>query len=310
VPNAVTPSNVTSRNHTQNVLKTGGGNYMVMEDQEGIENVTIYTPVGTTQLVMGKNGLFSVRAPPTAQQGGAQPEAAEFTYFVSSEGTAGFNVGGDWWQTVRGNYLVDIGENVVTHYGGTQTFRVDQASTEYYNGYRKTEMHASYFQTVEPDGEQHVKGDWTHKVTGTNMSEYGTWASTVANTWKTHAGGSITIASDASISVSAPGGQISLISPSVTVRGASVKVESPDFTETFSTAHSVGIETFDGAAFATSAVAALKLDYASTGIEYMAIKIEKTGAHAINEGTKLDGTALAIANGAVRFFSAGLVKLG
>ncbi len=45
----------------------------------------------------------------------------------------------------------------------------------------------------------------------------------------------------------------------------------------------------------------------STGQSFAAndrVRMSETGAHAIGEGTKLDGTSLAIANGAVRLFIA------
>src|SRR5438552_2781683 len=54
VPNAVQPSNVTSRNHTQNVLRTGGNNFIVMDDEAEAEFIDMSTPGGSTHQYMGK----------------------------------------------------------------------------------------------------------------------------------------------------------------------------------------------------------------------------------------------------------------
>src|SRR4029077_9582783 len=44
VPNALTPSPVTSANHTTNVIQTGGRNRIELEDSAGQERITISSP--------------------------------------------------------------------------------------------------------------------------------------------------------------------------------------------------------------------------------------------------------------------------
>lgn len=314
VPNAVTPSNVTSRNHTQNVLKTGGGNYMVMEDIEGIQSVKTYSPVCDTTVQMGApvSRVFSDFGDEHAQE-------VPINYDVATAGNAGFWVGGGWWEDVGKNKNVYVRGPVTIGYQTTHKLKIGGMSDETYDGGVNQEIRKGLTQLVIGDGTQIIMDNWTHEVTAMNKGHYGQWTVDVDGAWKTTAGGNVNVVSTGgNIAINSTAGEvtvtspssINLTSPAVTVRGASVKVDSPDFTETFGKANSVGIETFDGAAIAISAVAAVKLDYVSTGIEYMGVKVEKTGAHAIDEGTKLDGTALAIARGAVRVFSAGLVKLG
>jgi len=53
VPNPVTPSPVTSANHTLNVIQTGGSNRLEIEDQQGSERITLSTPYSNTFLLMG-----------------------------------------------------------------------------------------------------------------------------------------------------------------------------------------------------------------------------------------------------------------
>ncbi len=53
VPNAVTPSPVTSGNHTKNVIQTGGRNVIEMEDLAGSERMLLSTPHKGTYIRMG-----------------------------------------------------------------------------------------------------------------------------------------------------------------------------------------------------------------------------------------------------------------
>ncbi|MDI1445067.1 type VI secretion system tip protein TssI/VgrG [Polyangium sp. 6x1] len=53
VPNALTPSPVTSGNHTKNVIQTGGRNRLELEDKSGQQRVTLSTPYSNTYIRMG-----------------------------------------------------------------------------------------------------------------------------------------------------------------------------------------------------------------------------------------------------------------
>ncbi|EYF00212.1 type VI secretion system Vgr family protein [Chondromyces apiculatus] len=53
VPNAVTPSPVTSGNHTKNVIQTGGRNRLELEDLSGQQRVTMSTPHENSYIRMG-----------------------------------------------------------------------------------------------------------------------------------------------------------------------------------------------------------------------------------------------------------------
>lgn len=54
VPNALNPSVVTSDNHTQNVIQTGGRTRIELEDQDGQQHVYMYTPTEDTYLHIGE----------------------------------------------------------------------------------------------------------------------------------------------------------------------------------------------------------------------------------------------------------------
>lgn len=53
VPNALTPSPVSSTNHTTNVIQTGGRNRLELEDKEGMQRITMSTPVQNTYVRLG-----------------------------------------------------------------------------------------------------------------------------------------------------------------------------------------------------------------------------------------------------------------
>ncbi|MDC0742510.1 type VI secretion system Vgr family protein [Polyangium mundeleinium] len=53
VPNALTPSPVTSGNHTKNVIQTGGRNRWELEDKAGQQRITMSTPYANTYIRMG-----------------------------------------------------------------------------------------------------------------------------------------------------------------------------------------------------------------------------------------------------------------
>jgi type VI secretion system VgrG family protein len=52
-PNPVTTSPVVQQNQTQNVLRTGSANEMVIEDEHGIERIRIHTPKDNTTIQLG-----------------------------------------------------------------------------------------------------------------------------------------------------------------------------------------------------------------------------------------------------------------
>jgi type VI secretion system secreted protein VgrG len=53
VPNALTPSPVTSGNHTKNVIQTGGRNRLELEDLAGQQRITMSTPYANSYVRMG-----------------------------------------------------------------------------------------------------------------------------------------------------------------------------------------------------------------------------------------------------------------
>jgi len=227
VPNAVQPSNVTSRNHTQNVLKTGGGNFMVMDDQEGSEYIDTFTPVGSTSLRMG--GPFKpttgptkwkMTLPPTGATDPPKESDEDFTVFLGTEGSVGIVVNQSWIQNVGGAYLLDVANSVTIHSGAEWTLRTDGAAKEFHN--------AGYKQTIVGDGEQHVFAKWGHYVSGRNYGHYGQWkfdvdadcTGVVGAAYKLVVGATYTVTAAGNVDIGSAGGRVSLSSPSEISLGA------------------------------------------------------------------------------------------
>ncbi|MEQ9322798.1 MAG: type VI secretion system tip protein TssI/VgrG [Polyangiaceae bacterium] len=115
VPNATQPSPVTSKNHTQNVLQTGGASRIEIEDQDGKRYVDISTPPQNTFIHLGI-------------------PHDEHTHTIV------FNT--------EGNQLVNIGGNRDIEVGGPQNEHVVGDVTETYDANHSTTVAAVRTQRV------------------------------------------------------------------------------------------------------------------------------------------------------------------
>ncbi len=116
VPNTTTPSPVTQANHTQNVIATGGGNLIAIEDEEDKQQFYFYSPVGETQMWMGDKKYVDA----DANLSEAQKDELLYAFNganvgLASKGSAAFWFGGDWWSNT-GGVRVDIVKGDVTEF--------------------------------------------------------------------------------------------------------------------------------------------------------------------------------------------------
>lgn len=110
VPNALTPSPVTSGNHTKNVIQTGGRNRLELEDLAGQQRVTLSTPYSNTYLRMGSPNdehELIVRTDDNTHLDAGK----DFDLDVGNNG------GGNWTILVVDNNMVTIGGGRVTGIG-------------------------------------------------------------------------------------------------------------------------------------------------------------------------------------------------
>ncbi|MGK4005063.1 type VI secretion system tip protein TssI/VgrG [Sorangium sp. So ce1036] len=101
VPNALTPSPITSGNHTKNVIQTGGRNRLELEDRAGQQRVTLSTPYSNTYLRMGSpnddHELIVKTDDNTLLDAGK-----------NFDQTVGLNGGGTWNATIKDNWITHV----------------------------------------------------------------------------------------------------------------------------------------------------------------------------------------------------------
>lgn len=341
VPNAHRPSPVTSRNLTQNVLRTGGRNHMVVEDLEGKQHIDLYTPVGETNLHLGGPTRQAFVVPPLTPDANPTFQTADCTFYAYTDGNAGFNVCGEWWQNVGGKYRVDVSDDATVHYVGIHTLNVDGDSNEFYNSHQNIKVrsgrtdtveaggmtqaiHGGLTQRIEPGGRQEVTGGWVHKVSDVNHDDYGEWKTDVAKTWTATVNGNISIESRAGTILIKSPTKITLDAPNVEnkatgqwfkVTGASV--------ELYGTKNSAGIHKFDGAGIATSvngqkmeatfnarATTGTKFESVGQAMSVANLKVDLTRLKCSNDARTLEINRLKFVKGAFEARAKAFLKLG
>jgi type VI secretion system secreted protein VgrG len=260
VPNAHKPSVVGERNHTQNVVRTGSGNQIVLEDEQGKEFIFVHTPNKATGIYLGvptgqhtdvytgegktTTGTFSspVNAIPTNPDVIIERDVT-FSFLNTTEGSYGLWVGGDAWENVLADKYLWVGGD--TYYGlsGTYDLLVGSTANETYYATRTTTIKTGRTDTVEAGGMtqdltdflhqgvhgsgwQHVDADWEHKVTGTATDDYGTWSTKVGQTWTANVGSGITITcTGGSVTITSASGNVNINAPAGKVSITSPTVE-------------------------------------------------------------------------------------
>jgi type VI secretion system secreted protein VgrG len=155
LPNALTPSPVTSSNHTTNIIQTGGRNRIEMEDLNGSQRVTFYSPTKNTFLRLG--------APND-----------DYNMFLFSEGVGCIWVGGRFdWRT--GGDKVETVEDTVTEIftGPFTTHVLEGDTTEEYNADKE--------ETVAGALTEDYREKMTVDVTGPVNETYSSQTTTVAH---------------------------------------------------------------------------------------------------------------------------------
>lgn len=263
VPNAHKPSVVGERNNTQNIIRTGSNNQLVMEDEQGKEFIFLHSPNNMTGIYMGhpagRHGsvytgdgeedvqLFTSpsMANPAAP---AMMEGVEVSLYPHTNGDAGSFIGGTSWQEVGGAENIFVKGAVAHGYRSTYDLKVGEAATENYYATRTTTVKSGRTDTVEAggwtqnitdmlhqtvtgSGWQHVTAAWKHDVDAENHDEYGSWKTDVAGAWNaSFAEGSVTMnATPASLTAHSSGVIEMTADGSIKIEAPSVSVNSTGF---------------------------------------------------------------------------------
>jgi type VI secretion system secreted protein VgrG len=160
VPNMLTPSPVTSGNHTKNVIQTGGRNRLELEDKSGQQRITMSTPHTDTYIRMG--------APNKGH-----------TMIIHTDGPTNMDAGGDmdieigYHGQTAGHLHEKVKGEVTNTYENTKTEHVTLAVTENYHDKQSTTIDKGHTVKVGSGGTKigiagglgtHVNGGVTFKV--------------------------------------------------------------------------------------------------------------------------------------------------
>jgi type VI secretion system secreted protein VgrG len=160
VPNALTPSNVIANNNTQNIIQTGSGSYVTIEDKKGEQYVNIfcpYVPGQNANLYLGNDrpvgghALTKPHAPEVVEQG-------EYVHAFS-------NPNFDLRTTGKGQLWTQNALNIVS-----ESFtQIDSHDDLVFHAT------ANWFRHIEGTSTEHLVGAFTQTIDGA-VSE--TWKST------------------------------------------------------------------------------------------------------------------------------------
>ncbi|WP_437936854.1 type VI secretion system Vgr family protein [Sorangium sp. So ce341] len=148
-PNATTPSPVTKKNRTQNVVQTGGLSRVEIEDQQGSEYVDISTPSASTFFHLG-----------------AHAGKGTHNYVLSTSGDMSMHTGGNRDIRVGGNQTETVTGDVTEAYHADHTRTVASSRTELIDSGAAYVIHAGAEQTIDGGVTETISGGETRTVTG------------------------------------------------------------------------------------------------------------------------------------------------
>lgn len=147
VPNMLTPSPVTSANHTKNVIQTGGRNRLELEDLSGQERITMSTPHTNSYVRMGSPN-------------------DEHTMIIHTDGPTLLDAGQNWDVAVGANLNENVVGNTNEVYGGTRKTTVTGNAEEYWNGTLISYIAQTTKQTYQGNHEMYSWGTRKDEVGG------------------------------------------------------------------------------------------------------------------------------------------------
>lgn len=316
VPNAQRPSVVTAKNHTHNEIRTGGDSYVVIEDKDGHQYIDVSTPSQGTNLHLGDPRPQDFSKPNSDRQ--SVPETVSCSFLLNTKGTAGFVVGGDWWQNVNQNLLLEVAGDGTLRYGGIHKLISEGDSNEFYHSHRNTEITSGRTDKVLGGGMlQDVTGGFTHKVKGGSLHDIkGGWTAQASSDIKIDStGGTVTIHSPTKITLDAP--EVKSTAPGKWYKETGFSVE------LFGSKNAAGIQKFDGTAVTVSVTGskneATGMALSATGIKFekvgqtmsiAGLKVDLASMKYANEPFKLDLDMIGIFNGAFESRAKAFMKIG
>lgn len=139
VPTAITPSPVVSSNYTQNIIQTGGANYITMEDRSGAQFINIFCPIFNTNLYLGfprAPGPHSLTLPSGPQVPAAGPRKREglgdFAFDLRTDGSGQIHAGVNLNVDADAELQIEAGALTTIYAGADWHLDVQGAADEKY----------------------------------------------------------------------------------------------------------------------------------------------------------------------------------
>lgn len=148
VPNQDTPSPVIEDNASQNVILTGGGSRIEIEDNDGGQYIDITTPPESTLLHMGVE------------------DDAGYNVHLDTQGKGLVHTGGDLDYRVEGKQSEEVTLDLTEHYKAKKTTTVDSDHKVEVKGKEDYKVHGNQKIEVVSNREVKVKGNQKHQITG------------------------------------------------------------------------------------------------------------------------------------------------
>jgi type VI secretion system secreted protein VgrG len=215
-PNALTPSPITSSNHTRNVIQTGGRNRLEIEDLAGQQRITLSTPHANTYLRMGSANDDHELIAKTDMRG-----------LWRTGNNTDFDIKGHWWIEVNKDKKEHVTGAVEELFKVTKLEQVPNGSvTEEYKsqkttiettydfkvGTTTTEMYTgNHTITHDANVTEKVKGNY-HLGVGADPEGGAKHAVNVTGNYKMHVTSSETRNIDAGQTITVKGGQTTNVS--------------------------------------------------------------------------------------------------
>jgi len=280
VPNAHTPSPVTVDNATHNVILTGGGSRIEIEDNDGAQYIKMTTPPEST--------LFHLGA----------PDGSGYNVHLSSMGKALVELGGDLDIRVDGKKSEEVTLDVTEHYKAKQSTTVDSDHSVEVKGKEDYKVKGDQTIDAKANREVKVKTNQKHTVGGTDEVKV-----TGHQTLEVKGGQTVDVKSGQTITVL--GGRTETITGPVTTTttGAVTDTITGAVTSTITGALT---QTITGGALITSP-AGYKVVAPSSWFKVTGASGELVGAKiGIVLGIKTDHATLAITGGGIKMDTLGL----
>jgi type VI secretion system secreted protein VgrG len=281
VPNAHTPSPVTSGNHTRNVIQTGGRNRLEIEDKAGQQRITLSTPHANTYLRMGS---------PNDQH----------ELIVHTNENALIDTGANFDVRVSGKFTEKVDGDVWISYSSSKTETVKAVVNETFLADQNTTVTAL---------RSSVYGSLSRRVLGATMETYlGAQTTTVGSNRSLQVEGAHFENSRAGRNFLVTGDWNQIVSGEVTVRAAKFTVDTPKQFQIFS--HQEAIGAFSGQFTATKAEGALAaFDRSGIKLDTYGFLLESI-AYKRTIGASEQAAPITLKNVGLAAFFWGFAKLG